>query len=192
MRETSVYLVFLFLFLHVSCEKETPTFINYQTYEIKQEFSDDWSRWIIHSVSLNGNLRTEFSQSWDRWLFFLENDFGAIRTEFNDEWDRWNINLNQINIKTEFNESWNRWLIAGNSATETITIRREFSDNNTRWLIYSSENGEIGLLKTTFAHDYRRWMLRLNADKSNLSAKEILSLLFIGVFTSSIEEQNIL
>jgi hypothetical protein len=191
MKKTVVYVTTLILLLNTSCKKEAPEFINYRTIELRQEFNNDWSRWIIDGDSLDGYFRTEFSQSWDRWLVSYGNETGIVRTMFNNDWDRWNINATDVMIRTEFTESWNRWLISGNSLDKVVSIRTEFTDDNTRWNVFSSLNGNIAQLRTIFSEDYRRWSLRINADKSELTTQEIISVFFISVFTSSIHEQGI-
>lgn len=189
-----ILLILLFPFFLLSCKKEEVIFKNYETIEIRQEFSNDWSRWIVESDSINGTFKTEFSNSWDRWLTELDNDNGIIKTEFSNDWDRWkfNINGNSITIKTEFNESWNRWIISGNSLEENIFVKTEFSDENTRWIISTAEKGQVAQLKTIFSNDYGRWELRLEVDEKQFTSEELTATLFIGVFTSSIYEQEVI
>lgn len=176
-----------------SCVKEPQQFNEHQTVELRQEFSNDFSRWTFRDDSLNGSIRTEFTNSWDRWLIEWGGINGAIRTEFSNSWDRWNFYVNGsiISIRTEFSDSWNRWRITGNHLDATMYVKTQFSDDNTRWTVSSSEKGQIAELKTVFSNDYNRWDLRINLDQEALTHEEIMVVVFIGVFTSSVYEQEV-
>ena len=71
MRNNRLLLVSIgfFLCMGLSCKKAEPgPLVDYQRVTIKQEFSNDWSRWSYKGDEISGNMRTEFSNSWGRWL----------------------------------------------------------------------------------------------------------------------------
>lgn len=184
---------FVLCFFTISCEKEPQQFNDYHTIELRQEFSNEWNRWTLKDDSLSGYIKTEFSNSWDRWVIDWGSINGSIRTEFSNSWGRWNFYVNGsiITISTEFSESWNRWRISGNSLEENLFVRTQFSDDNTRWTISTDQKGQVGELKTEFSNDFGRWQLRNNLDQENLKSEEIMAVLFIGVFTAAVYEQEV-
>jgi hypothetical protein len=189
------FIFLLFILPLSSCEKEEPeSFVNYQTITLKQEFSNDWSRWKYSGDSMNGTFKTAFSNSWDRWLFNGQNQNGQIRTEFNESWDRWNhsINGSVISIRTEFNESWNRWKVTGSTLDETLFIRTQFSGDNTRWVVSTSQSVNIAEFKTEFSNDYRRWVFKMKPDQFHFTVEEMNTIFFIAIFTASIYEQGVI
>ncbi len=196
MRKNTLLLVSIgfFLLMGLACTKEEPgPIVDYQRVTIKQEFSNDWSRWTYNGGEISGSIRTEFSNSWNRWLYNGQSQNGQIRTEFSESWDRWNYYSSEglISIRTEFSESWNRWEIEGPALDETIFIRTQISNDNTRWVISTPSSINIAELKTEFSNDYRRWELRYNPEQVQLEELEIIPMLFIAVFTASVYEQQV-